>query len=323
MSQMQEIQYKIVYEIEEYGPIRGYNDKLAAWKNHALSRGDLPREYLTPRIICGQSQKEFEFISRPITIPSVEMQEEIGRLAPWTYHVEVPGATTIGHNTYNEGTIRFHRYRANLICNTVAQMLGSDLTTSTFLDIGCNCGFFTLEMAARGAFHVMGLDFRQENIEQAKFLKRAFGVSSSDFSTQNVKDLEDDGHLFDVVLNLGLMYHLSTPFEILRSCYLSTKQFCVIDTISHTEPISAYHVQMKDPNISIEGDLSFELQPTYRGILDTIKAAGFGEVVEIVAPTDDIELYDSASRRCLVAFKESSEPYLARLRNSHTGGLGA
>lgn len=320
---MQKAQYKIVREIEEYGPMRGYNDKLAAWKNHALSRGDLPREYLTPRIICEQSQNEFEFISKPITIPIDEMQEEIRRLSPWTYHVEVPGATTIGHNTYNEGTIRFHRYRGNLICNAVAQLLGSNLTTSTILDLGCNCGFFTLEMAARGALHVLGLDFRQENIEQAEFLKRAFGVSSSNFSTQNVKDIEEDNELFDVVLNLGLMYHLSTPFEVLRSCYQLTKQFCVIDTISHTEPISAYHVQMKNPNISIEGDLSFELQPTYRGILDTITAAGFGEVVEIVAPTDDVELYDSASRRCLVAFKESSEPYLTRLLDNDFVELGA
>ena len=242
-----------------------------------------------------------------------EMQRGIASLADWTYHAEAGGASTIGHGTYNDQTIIFHRHRANLIAAPVAKMLGEDIGASTLLDIGCNCGFFTLEMAHRGVHSATGSDLRQENIDQAEFLKKAFGVKNANFYVQNIKDMADAGQTFDVVLNLGLMYHLSTPYEVLRTCYEMTERFCVVDTITHKEPFSGYHVALKDDSISIEGDLNFELQPTYRGILDTIKAAGFLEVVEIVAPVDNVDLYRDASRRCLVAFKNDPEPYLARI----------
>lgn len=305
--------YQLVTTPIEYGPIKAQSNPLGAWKTHAFGRGDLPSEYITPRAVCSASEKEFEFITRGPTMAKDQIQSEINRLAPWTYHVDVNGATTLGRGTYNDRTIRFHRYRANLIAATVARMLGRDLSTSTVLDLGCNCGFFTLELAVRGAQRVLGLDFRQENLDQAEFLKRAFSVRNAEFLKQNVKDLVVTGAKFDVVLNLGLMYHLSTPYEVMRACYDVTKQFCVIDTITHTEPFSGYHVLVKNTASPIEGDLSFELQPTYRGILDTTSAAGFRDIIEIVAPVDDIDSYSSGSRRCFVAFKDQADIYLARL----------
>ena len=87
----------------------------------------------------------------------------------------------------------------------------------------------------------------------------------------------------------------------------------MIDTITQTEQFSDYHVLMTNSQKSIEGDLDFEFQPTNRGILDTIKAAGLNEIREIVAPVSDIELYNDRSRWCLLAFKDSATRYISCL----------
>jgi SAM-dependent methyltransferase len=305
--------FQIVSDRQEFTPFAGSGDPLASWKMHLLRRGDLTREYLTRRLICEARQDEFGFMSRPLQMSPDALQAGICDAAVWTYHVEKDRATTRSHSTYNERTIEFHCHRKHLIADSAAKMLGADIDKKTVLDIGCNCGFFTLEMAHLNAKHALGVDLRKENITQANLLKRAFGVDNAEFEIANIKDYVTNGRQFDVVLNLGLMYHLSTPYEVMKLCFELVRDFCVVDTITHTEPFSGYHVLSKDPSRSLEGDLAFELQPTYRGILDTIKAAGFREVIEVVAPVKGIELYEDGSRRCLVAFKSDPEAFIDRL----------
>lgn len=289
------------------------DDPLGAWKRHAYARGDLFREYIVPRVVMAPATRDFAFAARPPRLPPEEIEEGFRALAPWTYHVEAGGRSTRAFGSYSDRTIAFHRYRANLITRTVRAMLGEAAASATLLDLGCNCGFFTLDAAARGIGHATGIDLRPENIAQAEFLARLFGLSAVEFRLGNVKTALGGSGRHDVILNLGLMYHLSTPFEVLRSCFEATGRFCVVDTITHSEPVSAFHVVGKDPGISIEGDLAFELQPTYRGIIDTMRLAGFRDIVELDAPTDDIELYADGSRRCLVGFRDEAAPYLARL----------
>ena len=43
------------------------------------------------------------------------------------------------------------------------------------LDIGCNSGWFSFDLAERGARSVDGVDLRAHNIEQARFLRDYFG----------------------------------------------------------------------------------------------------------------------------------------------------
>jgi tRNA (mo5U34)-methyltransferase len=268
---------------------------------------------LTPLVWQPRHLDEFAFIQGGLKESAENVQREIVRLQPWTYHVDTGQASTLGLGTYNSGTITFHRFRAGLIAQTVAKMLGDQLSNTSILDLGCNCGFFTLEMAALGAKRALGLDFRKENLDQAEMLKWAFGVERADFQSANVKDMASEGESFDVVLNLGLMYHLTTPYEVLKSCFDLTRKFCVVDTLTHKENFSGYHIRMANIASPIEGDVSFELQPTYRGIIDTMKAVGFKEIVEIAAPADGVELYGGGDRRCFIGFKGPSAEFLSRL----------
>ncbi len=287
---------------------------LAAWKGHAGKFRLLDPEFILPAIVKPVEIEEFPFMTRRrVAVDPEVLQDRVQALRPWSYHVDFGHTTTAAFGSYNDTTMAFHRYRSALISATVAELLGEELKSASVLDVACNCGVFSLDLADRGAAHVTGFDLIEHNIEQARFLADTFGFSNVQFSVANIKDLRESG-TFDVVLNLGLMYLLSTPFEVLRRCFELTEQFCVIDTICHTEPLAAYHVVPRQNSISgLEGDVAFQLQPTYRAVVDTIRLAGFEHVVEVIgACQTSIDLYDRFTRRCFVAFKSDPLPYIAR-----------
>jgi len=285
----------------------------ARWKHHASINGQLPVEFLLPRARRRIQLAEIPFLTGPLRIPVGEFRERAASLAPWTYHVEVPGAFSMReYGTYSDETVVFHRYRSALISATVMDLLGADAPNAAVLDLACNCGVFSLDLAQRGVGRVVGVDLRPENLAQAELLRRAYGIDNVSFRQVNVKELGSE--TYDVVLNLGLMYHLSTPFEVMRASFEATRRFCVVDTITHKEPFSAYFVNSKDTNIPLEGDLKFELQPTYRGIIATMREAGFSFILEVEGLCDtNITLYSDSSRRCLIGFRDDPRPYLKRL----------
>jgi SAM-dependent methyltransferase len=98
-------------------------------------------------------------------------------------------------------------FRRDLICGTVADLLGSDAAEARVLDIGCNNGFFSLDLADRGVGHVQGVDLRTSNIAQALFLRDRYGVENVEFAVSHAHDIGTPDQ-WDVVLNLGVLYHV-------------------------------------------------------------------------------------------------------------------
>jgi SAM-dependent methyltransferase len=197
-------------------------------------------------------------------------------------------------------------YRRSLITATAAALLGDHLSSATVLDIGCNAGFFSMDIAGRGAAHVDGVDLRAQNIKQATWVAGHYGMSNVEFHVSDVSEFALDRQ-FDVVLNLGVLYHVVDPFDLLRRTYELCRHFAIVDSVCCVEPVSAYFVfGQKDVESATEGRDSFELHPTYRAVIDTIKWAGFRHVVEIVAgPNADFahRLYVDGRRRCFLAIK--------------------
>jgi hypothetical protein len=79
----------------------------------------------------------------------------------------------------------------------------------------------------------------------------------------------------------------------------------VIDTVCHREPVSAYlMLGDRDVDKADEGRAQWELHPTYRAVIDTILAAGFSDVLEVVGHAEPPhEWYEAGQRRCFLAFK--------------------
>jgi tRNA (mo5U34)-methyltransferase len=92
----------------------------------------------------------------------------------------------------------------------------SDLQGWSVLDIGCNAGFYAFEMKRRGAARVVGIDHDVAYLAQARFVRTQLGLAV-DFRHMEVYDVDRlPGGPFDLVLFLGVFYHLRHPLYALE-----------------------------------------------------------------------------------------------------------
>lgn len=131
-----------------------------------------------------------------------EIQRRVEALGPWFHNLDLNGVPTAPEHFLGDyPSVKWQRF---------AEAVPRDLTGKTVLDIGCNAGFYCMEMKRRGAARVVGLDSDEEYLAQARF---AAEVKSLDieFRRMSVYDVGALGETFDVVLFLGVLYHLRHP----------------------------------------------------------------------------------------------------------------
>ena len=91
-----------------------------------------------------------------------------------------------------------------------AGALPSDLSGLTVLDVGCNAGFHAVEMKRRGAARVVGIDEDERYLAQARLAAEVLGVDL-ELVRLSVYDVAKLGERFDLVLFMGVLYHLRHP----------------------------------------------------------------------------------------------------------------
>lgn len=289
------------------------------WQEHA-NRHDLqPVEFLVPRIACDCPSREPPFIVQGAENPDysrAQLEQTLEQLGPWGFYFRLrDGLTTELPEEIREGrdspklTRNRTLCRSHLVTDTVEKILGDSIRDTTVLDMGSNCGFFSFDIATRGAKQVTGVELRDENLARAHFLKDYYKINNVEFVQGDVLDDRVIGNLptktFDVVYNLGLLYHVVDPIALIERTYELCNRFAVIDTVCRKEPVSAFFA-VYDKKIQRlgAGKQRVEFHPTYRALIDAMHFAGFREIVELVPTTGKISgMYAQHQRRCLVGFK--------------------
>jgi tRNA (mo5U34)-methyltransferase len=130
------------------------------------------------------------------------MRRRIEELGPWFHNIELDGVSTApNHFLGNYPYVKWRKF---------ADALPADLSGKTVLDIGCNAGFYSIEMKRRGAARVLGVDFDDGYLAQARFAAEVAEVDI-EFRKLSVYDVGALGERFDVVLFMGVLYHLRHP----------------------------------------------------------------------------------------------------------------
>jgi tRNA (mo5U34)-methyltransferase len=141
-------------------------------------------------------------MSQPPTVPT--RHSEIENLGPWFHNLHLPDGTQTCPDHWAGDFPNFKWQQ-------VADHLPADLAGWTCLDIGCNAGFYTFELAKRGA-SVMGIDLDPHYLRQAEWARHRFGLGDRvRFERMQVYDLAHRGERFDLVLFMGVLYHLRYP----------------------------------------------------------------------------------------------------------------
>jgi tRNA (mo5U34)-methyltransferase len=128
--------------------------------------------------------------------------ERIAQLGEWFHNINLRGYPTAPHHFL--GDYPAVKWRA------FAAAIPADLTGRTVLDVGCNAGFYAIEMKRRGADRVVGVDWDERYLAQARFAAEVSGVDI-DFRRLSVYDIAALNERFDVVLFMGVLYHLRHP----------------------------------------------------------------------------------------------------------------
>lgn len=145
-------------------------------------------------------------------------ERDIRALAPWFHNLHLPDGTQT-HPEHPLGD--FPRFK----WQKLARFLPEDLTGVTVLDIGCNAGFYSLELARRGA-DVTAYDIDEHYLAQARWAASVYELSHRvHFEQRGVYELSDSTRRWDIVLFLGVLYHLRYPLlglDIVSRCVKKT-----------------------------------------------------------------------------------------------------
>jgi tRNA (mo5U34)-methyltransferase len=126
----------------------------------------------------------------------------IAELGDWFHNIDLQGHQTApAHFLGDYPAVKWRRF---------AHALPADLAGRTVLDIGCNGGFYSIEMKRRGAERVVAIDWDERYLAQARFAAEVCGVAI-EFRRLSVYDVAALGERFDIVLFMGVLYHLRHP----------------------------------------------------------------------------------------------------------------
>jgi len=131
-----------------------------------------------------------------------QIRERAAALGDWFHNIDLNGVQTAPNHFLND--------YPNVKWRMFQHAIPEDLTGKTVLDIGCNAGFYSIEMKRRGADRVLGIDFDERYLNQARFAAEVKGVDI-EFREMSVYDVAQIGETFDVVLFMGVLYHLRHP----------------------------------------------------------------------------------------------------------------
>ena len=140
--------------------------------------------------------------TRIMTSPDA-LRREADALGPWFHNIDLGHGvwTAPGHFLGDYPGVKWRRF---------ASALPADLTGKSVLDIGCNGGFYSIEMKSRGAARVLGLDSDERYLAQGRFAASRLG-HDIEFRNLSVYDVGALSERFDVVLFMGVLYHLRHP----------------------------------------------------------------------------------------------------------------
>ena len=128
--------------------------------------------------------------------------ERIAALGEWFHNIDLRGHPTAPHHFLGDyPAVKWRQF---------ADAVPADLRGRTVLDIGCNGGFYAIEMKKRGTDRVVGIDSDDQYLAQARF---AAGVEGLDveYRKMSVYEVAALGERFDLVIFMGVLYHLRHP----------------------------------------------------------------------------------------------------------------
>ncbi len=131
-----------------------------------------------------------------------DIEQRVRELGDWFQNIDLHGIPSAPHHFLGDyPAVKWRRF---------SHAVPNDLTGKSVLDIGCNAGFYAIEMKRRGAERVLGIDTEPMYLAQGRFAAEVLGMEI-EFREMSVYDLPQLQEKFDLVIFMGVLYHLRHP----------------------------------------------------------------------------------------------------------------
>ncbi|MBV9462808.1 MAG: DUF1698 domain-containing protein [Verrucomicrobiae bacterium] len=177
-------------------------------------------------------------VPRP-TLDRSAIEAEIRRLGPWYHKIDLGNGMVTPGLDLDPSWDNIRRARSHI-----------DYTGRRVLDLASFDGMWAFEAERLGAAEVVALDCQHEKFKRFLFCKQVLGsevVPYYNVATHEIADRLDvyfeepgrtDTRAFDIVQNLGLLYHVTDPLRSLLECRAVMKDggLLLVETAVATKP---------------------------------------------------------------------------------------
>jgi tRNA (mo5U34)-methyltransferase len=140
--------------------------------------------------------------TNPQKFDTQTLARRVHELGEWFHNLDLNGVSTAPNHFLGDFP--------NIKWRNISKEIPADLHGASVLDIGCNGGFYSIEMKRRGAGRVLGVDIDDRYLNQARFAAETLGLQI-EFEKRSVYDIGALAGQFDYVLFMGVFYHLRYP----------------------------------------------------------------------------------------------------------------
>jgi tRNA (mo5U34)-methyltransferase len=159
-------------------------------------------------------------------VDAESMRREIDALGPWFHNLHLPGGVQTVPDHFLGGD--FPRFKWQEIAGCVP----ADLSGWRVLDVGCNAGFYSFELARRGA-SVLAIDSDERYLAQARWAARQLDPKQRiEFRQLGIYEIARVHEQFDLVWFMGVFYHLRYPLLALDLLARRTRRLMVFQTLT-------------------------------------------------------------------------------------------
>jgi len=224
----------------------------------------------------------------------------------WFYTFRLPDGTTT--RTYHGGELdEIHSTRWRMLSDALQRNCSQDLSALTAVDLAAHQGWFASRLAHAGLRQVTCVEQRDSHVVDSRLIARVQGLDELQFVHSDIFDLDTDAlGTFDVVLMLGLLYHVENPVGALRIARALCRDLFVIETqivpgMSGMVDFGSYRFvrplkgsfgiidELDETHAPEAGATGICLVPSLEALLWLMDKVGFSDIEVLEPPADAYE----------------------------------
>src|SRR5205807_2501964 len=134
-----------------------------------------------------QGVDHMQVVSDNASIPldpgtQANLSQKIAELGEWFHNLDLKGVKTAPNHFLGDFP--------NIKWRLISPEIPNNLEGATVLDIGCNGGFYSIEMKRRGAKRVVGIDVDDRYLNQARFAAKTLDLDI-EFEKRSVYSVDE------------------------------------------------------------------------------------------------------------------------------------